>query len=122
MANVFIRDSNTRSFANGGTARICGDVVQLPDLTVGIVESQRGIPANQSGMVNIQGQILFPKATAANEFAAGARVAYHPTNKTCVTQVGAATAPAFIVGRVVATSAANVPTVLVDLNHQGPSI
>lgn len=118
----FVRDSNTRLFANGGTARICGDVVQLPDNTVGIVDSQRGIPANQSGMVNIYGQVLFTKTTAATAFAAGDRVAYHPTTKTCVPQVGAATAPAFIVGRVVSASAANVPTVLVDLNHQGPTI
>ena len=119
---TFVRDSDTRPFANGGTARICGDVVQLPDLTVGIVESQRGIPANQSGMVKISGQVEFTKTTAATAFAAGDRVAYHPTTKTCVPQVGAATAPAFIVGRVTVASAANVPTVIVDLNHQGPTI
>jgi hypothetical protein len=119
---TFVRDSNTRPFANGGTARICGDVVQLPDLTVGIVESQRGIPANQTGMVNIQGQVEFTKASAATAFAAGARVAYHPTTKDCVPQVGAATAPAFIVGRVTVAAGAGVPTVIVDLNHQGPTI
>jgi len=119
---TFIRDSNTRQFANGGTARICGDVVQLPDNVVGIVEAQRGIPANAVGMVNIDGQVEFTKTTAATAFAAGDRVAYHPTTKTCVPQVGAATAPAFIVGRVAYASAANVPTVIVDLNHQGPSI
>jgi len=108
-------------YANGGTARICGDVVQLPDGNAGIVEAQRGIGANQSGMVNIAGQVTFTKETAADVFTAGALVAYHPTNKVVVQIAAAPTDPYFIVGRVAEGSATLITTVLVDLNNQGPS-
>jgi hypothetical protein len=73
-------------------------------------------------MVNIAGQVEFVKTSAATAFVAGNRVAYHPGTKTCIPQVGAATAPAFIVGRVAYAAGSGVANVIVDLNHQGPTI
>jgi|GEM_PF-6639371 len=118
----FFKESENRSITNGGTAFNCGDLVQVADGTAAIVEAQRGLPANEIGSVRIKGQVICNKTVAATAITAGDRVEYVIATKTVAAKVGAATAGAFIIGRAVATAAANVATVIVDLNHQGPTI
>jgi len=120
MPNL-LKDSCNRSITASANL-VCGDLVQLTDGTVGIVEAQRGIKTGETGNVNISGQVIVTKTTASDVIAAGARIAYHPTTKTCIAQVGAATNPAFIIGRAVAAAGNGVTTVTVDLNHQGATI
>lgn len=117
----FFKESSSRSITASSNL-ICGDIVQLPDGAAGIVEAQRGIRNGEVGNVNISGQVICTKTTASDNIAAGARIAYHPTTKTCIAQVGAATSPAFIIGRAVAAAGSGVTNVTVDLNFQGPSI
>lgn len=119
---TFFRESDARQFTNGGTSLACGRIVQLPDGVAGIITAARGVGANEVGIVKTSGQVRITKTSAATAFAAGDRVAYTQSTDSCVPQVGAATNPAFIVGRVAVAAGAGVVDVLVDLNHQGATI
>lgn len=115
-------EDGVRPFTNTtGVALLNGDLVQLPDGVVGIVEGMAGVRIGGSGMCRTRGTVTCDKLTA-TVIAAGARIAYHPTTKMCIGQVGAATSPAFIVGRAIAAAGSGPVTVDVALNDQGPTI
>jgi hypothetical protein len=115
-------EADVRPFTNStGATLLCGDLVQLPDGKVGIVEGQAGVRNGASGMCRTGGTVTCDKLTG-TVIAAAARIAYHPTTKMCIGQVGAATAPAFIIGRAIAAAGSGPVTVDVALNDQGPTI
>jgi len=115
-------ETGVRRFTNGtGATLLSGDIVQLPDGVVGIVEGLAGVRNGAIGQCRTDATIVCDKLTA-TVIAVGARIAYHPTTKMCIGQVGAATAPAFIIGRAAAAAGDGPVEVTVLLNHQGPTI
>jgi predicted RecA/RadA family phage recombinase len=111
-----------RPFTNStGATLLSGDLVQLPDGKVGIVEGLAGVRNGAQGMCRTSGVVTCDKLTA-TVIAAAARIAYNPTTKMCIGQVGAATLPAFIIGRAIAAAGSGPVTVDVALNDQGPTI
>ena len=121
MPSVHLEDG-VRRFTNGTAVTLgAGDLVQLPDLSVGIVEGLAGVKVGATGNCKTNVTVICDKLTG-TVIAAGDRIAFHPTTKLCIAQVGAAVGPAFIIGRAVEAAGAGVLTVKVELNFQGPTI
>jgi predicted RecA/RadA family phage recombinase len=101
---------------------VCGDVLLTTDSYAGIVEAQRGIPNGEVGNVNIEGLVEFAKTASSDVIAAGDRIQYNTTTKVAsVLDFGAPASGSILVGVASRASANGVPTVLVDLNGQGPT-
>ena len=115
-------NAGTRRFTNStGAALLSGDLVQLPDLVVGIVEGLAGVGIGKDGMCSIGVTVRIDKASA-TVIAAGDRIQYATATKLATAKVGAADTGNIIVGRAIAAAGSGTLTVSVALNDQGPTI
>jgi predicted RecA/RadA family phage recombinase len=116
-----LRQSSTR-IVTAASNLLSGDIVLTSDGFAGIVEAQRGILNGETGNVAISGVVIVTKTTASDVIAAGARIAYNTSTKTCAAlPFGAPVSGSIVIGLAAAASGNAVPTVQVDLNAQGPT-
>lgn len=114
--------AGTRKFTNDTGADLdSGDLVQLPDGVVGLVDGLAGVESGKAGRCVTDVTVKVDKASA-TVIAAGDRIQYATATKLATAKVGAADTGNIIIGRANEAAGSGTLTVSVTLNHQGPTI
>lgn len=115
----YIRSADVRS-VTPATALLSGDLFAAADGKVGYVEAQRGIPANERGLIRTSGLLSCAKASASDVIAAGDRIQYNLTTKlVSVLDFGQPASGSIVIGLAAEASGNGVASVTVDLNSHG---
>ena len=112
-----LRETGVRIFTNTtGATLLSGDLVQLADGIVGIVEGMAGVRNNAVGQCRTDATIVCDKLTG-TVIALNDRIEYTPSTKMCIAQLGAAVSPAIIIGRATEAAGSGLLEVTVQLNQ-----